>query len=288
MSRELSDLEGELQRLPKHPLLAPHIDRRGRITFTRLELHEIAGLLSDRAAALLLMAAADLNRTALRTGIEQPDAQLVAPPLRRAYVVQSQLPTMAELETLIQLALQRRGGTVGRSTNAATETLFKDRLAFEGLPIRMSGAWTSGILIDRRKPDGVYPDPATGLSPELYLEVKKVNRVRDDIQKRLYEIAEASLEVKYLYGKLRLSGLARRNLLTDDARNDSRAILRRSITASKPAVVALLICRTEELEIARRYRPGAEAFIDRLFFADEIDDCLAFLATIAPPLAPGR
>lgn len=287
MSRELSDLEVELQKLPKHPLLGPHVDRRRRVTFARLELHEIAGLLGDRAASLLLMAAADLNRTALRTGIEQPDAQLVAPPLRRAYVVQSKLPTIADLDTLIQLALQRRGGTVGRSANAATETLFKDRLAFEGLPIRMGGAWTSGILIDRRKPDGVYPDPATGLGPELYLEVKKVNRVRDDIQKRLYEIAEASLEIKFLYGNLRLSGLERGDLLTDDTRNEARAILRRSITSSRPAVVALLICRTEELTIARRYRPAAEAFIDRLFFADEIDECLAFLATIAPPLAAG-
>lgn len=287
MSRELSGLEIELHRLPKHPLLGPHIDRRGRVTFTGLALHEIAGLLDDPAASLLLMAAADLNRTALRTGIEQPDAQLVAPPLRRAYVVQSKLPSTAELETLIQLAVQRRGGTVGRSANAATETLFKERLAFEGLPIRMGGAWTSGVLIDRRKPDGVYPDPATGLAPELYLEVKKVNRVRDDIQKRLYEIAEASLEVKFLYGNLRLSGLERGELLTDKTRNDVRAILRRSITSSRPAVVALLICRTEELEIARRYRAGAEAFIDRLFFADEIDECLAFLATIAPPLASG-
>lgn len=32
-----------------------------------------------------------------------------------------------------------------------------------------------------------------------------------------------------------------------------------------------------------RYRPGAEAFVDRVFFADEIDDCINFLAQIAAP-----
>jgi hypothetical protein len=39
------------------------------------------------------------------------------------------------------------------------------------------------------------------------LEIKNVQRVADDIQKRLYEIAEASVEMKTLYGLLRLRGL---------------------------------------------------------------------------------
>lgn len=287
MPPELRALERELLALRSHPILGPHVARGGRIDFSSLALQEIAELLGQQTAALLLMAAADLNRTALRSGTEQPDAQIVASPLRRAFVVKSKLPAVADLSTLVELALQRRAATLGRNANAATETLFKERVEFEGLPIRMGGAWTSGILIDRRKPDGVYPDPATGLAPELYLEIKKVNRVRDDIQKRLYEIAEVSLEVKFLYGNLQLQGLDHPTLLDDDARDIARTTMRQQILTATPAVVALLICRTEELEIARRYRPGAEAFIDRVFFADEIDECLAYLASIAAPMTFG-
>lgn len=280
MPPELRALERELLELRRHPVLGRVIDRRGRVTFGNLELEDIAALLADSAASLVLLAAADLNRTALRSGIQSPDAQLVAAPLRRAFVVKSQLPPVAEFATVVELALQRRAATLGRNANAATETLFRDRLAFEGLPVRMRGAWTSGLLIDRRKPDGVFPDPNTGEPPRLYLEVKKVNRVRDDIQKRLYEIAEVSLEVKFLYGRLQLSGLGLDHLLGDAEREDARAALRQQIIASQPSVVALLICRSEELEIARRYRPRAEAFIDRVFFADEIDACLAFLGEV--------
>ena len=280
MRPELVALERELSALRRHPILSAAVDRRGRIRFDGLTLEQIAVLLADSSASLFLFAAAGLNRTALRSGTESPDAQLVAPTLRRAFVVKSQLPPDAEFSTVVELALERRAGTLGRNANAATETLFRDRLAFEGLPIRMRGAWTSGLLVDRRKPDGVFPDPDSGRAPELYLEVKKVNRVRDDIQKRLYEIAEASLEVKFLYGSLRLEGLDRRSLITDDERGEARAQLREQVLAASPCVVALLICRAEELEVARRYRPRAEAFIDRMFLADEIPECLAYLAEI--------
>ena len=280
MPPELRALERDLLELRRHPVLGQAFDRSGRVVFADLVLEDVAALLADSAASLLLLAAAGLNRTALRSGVLAPDAQLVAPPLRRAFVVKSQLPPAADFATVVELALQRRAGTLGRNVNAATETLFRDRLAFEGLPIRMRGAWTSGLLIDRRKPDGVFPDPDTGAPPRLYLEVKKVNRVRDDIQKRLYEIAEVSLEVKFLYGRLQLSGLGLGHLLGDAEREDARAALRDQITASQPRVVALLICRDEELEVARRYRPRAESFIDRVFFADEIDDCLAYLSDV--------
>jgi hypothetical protein len=145
----------------------------------------------------------------------------------------------------------------------------------------MRGGWTSGVLIERRKPDGVYPDPDTGLAPKLYLEVKKINRVRDDIQKRIYEIVQVSLEVKLLYGDLELKGLDLSELLTESELPAARKAFRDQVTASKPAVAALLICRAEELEIAKRYRAGAEAFIDRVFFPDEIDECIGFLAGIA-------
>lgn len=63
-----------------------------------------------------------------------------------------------------------------------------------------------GLLIDYRKPDGVYPGPTTGPAPRLYLEITNINRVSDDIQKRLYEIAETSIEMKKIYGDLELRG----------------------------------------------------------------------------------
>lgn len=282
MQPELRALEREMSSLSEGRLRGL-IDDRGRVNLSALELEQIEILLSDPVASLWLLAAADLNRTALRMGTQQPDAQLVAPHRRRAFVVRTKLPPSVEFATVVELALQRRAATLGRNANAETESLFRDRLAFEGSPVRMGGAWTSGLLVDCRKPDGVYPDPAGGEAPKLYLEVKKVNRVRDDIQKRLYEIAEVSLEVKFLYGSLALKGLGLAGLLEDDRREEARAALRTEILASAPVVVALVICRVEELETARRYRAGVEAFIDRIFFADEIEECLAFLATIAPP-----
>jgi hypothetical protein len=109
----------------------------------------------------------------------------------------------------------------------------------------------------------------------VYLEIKNVRRVSDDIQKRLYEIAEASLEMKLLYGTLELRGLG-----TPDTRtvleqcSELRAKLRSQIRTSRPTVVVLMLCSKLEAE---RYREGAEAFVDRLFFQEEIDDCLAFL-----------
>ena len=84
-----------------------------------------------------------------------------------------------------------------------------------------------GTLIGRRKPDGVWPDPAHGLPPRLYLEIKSIRRVADDIQKRLYELAEASLEMKLLYGSVKLNGLNIKNIvdaISDEVRGeDSRA-----------------------------------------------------------------
>lgn len=283
MQPELKALEEDLLALREHPILGGCIGPGGELEFAALSLEQIATLLAEPSAAVLLMAAADLNRTALRTGLDDPDAQLVAPQLRRAFVVKTKLPPKAGFSTVVSLAVQRRGATLSRSANAATETLFHERLEFEGIPIRMKGGWTSGTLIERRKPDGVYPDPDSGMAPELYLEVKKINRVRDDIQKRLYEIAQVSLEVKLIYGDLEISGLNLAELLQDSERPAARKAFRDQITTSKPVVAALLICRTEELEIAKRYRPGAEAFIDRVFFPDEIDECIGYLAAIAPP-----
>jgi len=132
-----------------------------------------------------------------------------------------------------------------------------------------------GLLIGKRKPDGVYPDPALGLPPAVYLEIKNVRRVADDIQKRLYEIAEASLEMKFLYGTLALRGLRTRDTKTViDKCSTLRMKLRTQIRASRPAVVVLMLCSKVEAE---RYREGAEAFVDRVFFQEEIEECLGFL-----------
>lgn len=132
-----------------------------------------------------------------------------------------------------------------------------------------------GILIGRRKPDGVFPDPAGGEPPILYFEIKNVRRVADDIQKRLYEVAEAAIEMKFLYGALRLEGIALRT--TKDvlaAPQPFRERLRAQITQALPVVVVLMLCSRVEAE---RYRGGAEAFVDRVFFQEEIEECLTFL-----------
>jgi hypothetical protein len=46
-------------------------------------------------------------------------------------------------------------------------------------------------------------------------------------------------------------------------------------------VVALLLCPRAEAE---RYRAGAETFIDRVFFQEELEECLAFLRETAARL----
>ncbi len=170
-----------------------------------------------------------------------------------------------------------RRADLERVSKGAIEPLFRERLAAEKIPVLMSPPIRSvpGILIGRRKPDGVYPDPESGEAPRIYFEIKNVRRVADDIQKRLYEIAEASLEMKLLYGSLRLEGFNLKSVrAVNETAEDLRAALRAKIVASRPAVVALLLCPRAE---AQRYRDGAEAFVDRIFFQEEIEECLAFL-----------
>lgn len=112
-------------------------------------------------------------------------------------------------------------------------------------------------------------------APQVYLEIKNVRRVADDIQKRLYEIAEASLEMKLLYGTIELRGLGMESTfeVTEEC-STLRGRLREQIQRAKPVVVVLMLCSRMEAE---RYREGAEAFIDRLFFQEEIEECLEFL-----------
>ena len=77
------------------------------------------------------------------------------------------------------------------------------------------------------------------------------------------------------YGALRLEGLAltsTKQVLENPG--SLRARLREQIVRARPTVVVLMLCSRED---AARYREGAEAFVDRVFVQEEIEECLAFL-----------
>ena len=78
--------------------------------------------------------------------------------------------------------------------------------------------------------------------------MKKINRVADDLQKRVYEIAEVSLDLKFLYGTLKLEGLNLPRLIGQAEREEAGQALRRRISGSGPVIVALILCRVEEFE----------------------------------------
>lgn len=188
------------------------VPKKGGMILRELTLEEIASIMESEAGYYFLMAAADLDRTTLRNATESPDAQLVESRLRRAYIVRSRLPVSASFEEVARTAIAHRSRDLRRKGRAQVEGLFRDRLKAEHIPLFMSPPVrrVPGLLVDYRKPDGIYPDPTTGQPPRLYLEIKSINRVSDDIQKRLYEIAEASLEMKILYGKLAIEGFERK------------------------------------------------------------------------------
>lgn len=274
----LEDFRRRVDTLRQHQLLR-RCSKNGVLSLGKLSLDDVASLIEDEAGYYFLAAAADLNRTALRKGISSPEALLVESRLRRAYIVRSRLPVRASFDELARTAIAHRARDLRRKNTAQVEGLFRDRLVAEKIPILMSPPVRKvpGLLIDYRKPDGVFPDPATGLSPKLYLEIKNINRVSDDIQKRLYEIAETSLEMKVLYGNLALKGFGLTKTAEIAGNHELRQLLRAQIAQCPPTVVAFFICPRVEAE---RYRPGAEAFIDRLFFQEEIDDCIRFLDTV--------
>jgi hypothetical protein len=198
------------------------------------------------------------------------------------------LPVSVRFDEVVTRAESLRKADLGRKDRGGIEALFRERLAAENIPILMAppSRQVPGILISRRKPDGVWPDPSQNLPPLIYLEIKNLRRVADDIQKRLYEIAEASLEMKLLYGNLELKGLALSSTaLVAEQSDEIRATIRKQITSARPAVVALFLCPKSEAE---RYRAGAEAFVDRLFFQEEIEECLAFLRSVTNPAPPRK
>lgn len=273
---EVDEFRLQLQELLERPPLAG-IRRGEELSLRELTLDNISELMRNQAGRYLLMAAANLNRTSLRAGSDEPLARVLPVSKRSAYVVQQKLPFRTHVRSSLDQAVLLRTADLKRREQGTIEGLLRERIADEGIPLRMSPPLLTvpGLLVPQRRPDGIWPDPVEGLAPRLYLEIKNVRRVRDDIQKRLYEIAEVSLEMKALYGKLRLVGLNIQRtgeVLSSAARLQAR--LRRQITAVPPVVVGFLSCPREQAE---RYRAGAETFIDRIFFQEELDECLGFL-----------
>ena len=265
----------KIEGLRDHPLLSGLVEADS-ISLSKLTTEQVNDLIKDEPAYYFLIAAADLNRTAIKRGMATPEAKLVVQSRRRAHVIREKQPMLASFRSVADTAITLRDRDLQRKRAGGTEALFRERLVAEQIPIFMSPPVrrVPGVLIAQRKPDGVYPDPTTGLPPKLYLEVKRVRRVSDDIQKRLYEIAEVSLEMKALYGKLHLKGVNLSRTLDVAGNEEIRAMFREQILGSLPVVVALLICSRDE---AGRYRSGAEAFIDRVFFQEEINECVDFL-----------
>ncbi len=276
---ELEEFQKQIQGLQRNPRIAS-ILRRGEISLGDLTLEAVAELMGTPEGYYFLIAAAGLNRTTLKRAAAEHEASIVEPAKRRAFVVKKRLPIRKPFADIAASAIVLRRGDLDRKSRGAIEALFRDRLAAEGIPILMSPPirYVPGILVGRRKPDGVYPDPKSNLPPVVYLEIKNVRRVADDIQKRLYEIAEASLEMKFLYGTIRLKGLRLKDLkIVIEAPARLRSELRKQIIASYPRVVVLMLCARLEAE---RYREGAEAFVDRVFFQEEIEECLAYLKSV--------
>ncbi len=257
---KLEQFRALLAALESDPAFEPLLER-DQILLSRLRIEDVDRLLRNEAAYYFLIAAAGLNRTSLRRASSEPEAQIVAPRLRKAFVVRTRLPLNASFRATVEMSLVLREADLRRKSLGDVERLFRERLAEEQIPLLMSPPIrrVPGLLVGQRKPDGVYPDPSTGLPPRLYFEVKNVRRVADDIQKRLYEIAQAAIEMKMIYGNLALEGFAVQSTFGVEANPDLRARLRNQIVAAKPVVVALLICPKSEAE---RYRAGGETFVD--------------------------
>lgn len=272
---ELEAFREEILALKTHPLIAPWVVGDD-LNLGRISTTDVAELLKNRVVYYFLIAAANLNRTSLKRAVQEPEAQIVSPRQRQAHVIRRRLPVRMSFDATVAKAVALRAGDFARRSRGEIEQLFRDRLAAGQIPLLMSPPIRSvpGLLIPRRKPDGVYPDPGSGQRPKVYLEIKNVQRVADDIQKRLYEIAEASIEMKAIYGRLRLHGLNLRSTLGVEANSALRAKIRAQITTSEPTVVALFLCARGAAE---RYRAGAETFVDKVFFQEEIEECLLFL-----------
>jgi len=274
---ELEEFRRNVEALRQDSRLSPHLTD-AELLLTNLSIEDVEALMRFDAGYCFLMAAATLNRTSLKKGMQSAEAKIVAKKLRRAHVVRQSLPLTVQFGSVAMKAVSLRENDLARKRSGSIESLFRERLINDGIPILMSPPvrQVPGLLIGKRKPDGVFPDPVSGRPPKLYFEIKNVRRVSDDIQKRLYEIAEASVEMKVIYGDLRLRGLAVQTTKDVEANPKLRKRIREQITRSLPVVVVLLLCSKKE---ASKYREGAETFVDKVFFEEEIEDCLAYLKT---------
>jgi len=279
---ELDDFERRMRNLPEEAVLGRLVEG-DEIKLGELSLGDVNELVRHDVGYYFLVSAAGLNRTSLKRAMSSAPAKILKPEVRKAFALKEHLPLVASLGAIVEKAVALRERDLRRKRRGAVEELLRERLEAEGIPLLMSPPVrrVPGLLIRQRKPDGVYPDPATGKPPKILLEVKSIRRVSDDIQKRLYEIAETSLEMKALYGRLRIVGfdLAETGGVVEDS--NLRQRMRRQITESYPVVVAFFICPRADAE---RYREGAEAFIDRVFFQEEVEDCIEFLREIVESL----
>lgn len=278
LHREHDDFVQRLRSLKEDPLFRKHL-KKGDLNLKALTEKEIDSICkrADDAAFYFLMAAARLSRTKLKTAQQDAGVKIAPRGMRRAFALKKHLPPTCVFGTIVETAAALRAPDIERKASGDVERILCERLIEEAIPIAMAPPirGVAGVLTRaNRKPDGVFPDPATGRAPKIYLEIKRVNRVADDIQKRLYEIAEVSLEMKMLYGKLALRGLnlARTDRVLQNAR--LRGSIRKQIIKSLPLVVAILICSKTEAE---PYRAGAQTFVDRVFFQEEIEECIKFL-----------
>lgn len=247
-----------------------------------LSVADIQGLMRSEAGDYFFRAAAGFNRTTLNAALKDPEIRVGQQQQRRALAVRQRLPMRESFASIATKAVAAREADFQRKERGGIEEIFRQRLIEEAIPLYMSPPRRviPGVVVRDRKPDGVWPDPASGQRPRLYLEIKNIRRVRDDIQKRLYELAEVSLEMKLLYGSSTLAGLG----LAPGEVRDGAAIerLKAQIRASNPVVVGLLICPQEEAE---RYRQGAEALIDRIFFQEEVENASSSFARLSPTRA---
>ena len=274
----------EVEALRQHPLIVPHLDGDA-LDLTRLSLEDVAELAGNGQTTgyYFLLAATPYSRQTIKDLLKTLSKEAVPSKQRRAHVLTQGLNS-SNFTAVAGKAVADRSRTLSRAKSGSFENLFRDYLHEEGVDITMSGEGNvvsvPGLLIRQRKPDGAYPNPRSGQAPLIYLEVKNVKRVSDDIQKRLYEIAQASLEMKTLYGNLELRGMGATLSEASSQTSAYRARMREAITASTPVVVGLLLCSKTQAE---PYREGIEAFVDRVFFArEETGECLEFLkATIA-------
>jgi len=91
--------------------------------------------------------------------------------------------------------------------------------------------------------------------------------------------------MKTIYGALELTGFQLESTDQIAGNTELRRRLRSQISKVTPVVVAFFICPRAEAE---RYREGAESLIYKVFFQEEVEDCIEFPAGASTSCPPGR